>query len=411
MLVLTCDIHLRTRIKILQPFWDRLNAEGDSGWYKPDQLESIGVGNCYCGRNIEITGSDGHCGPTAGQCPACKQYQMEHGNVPKNAIKAISMVCHTDFTSEGFIVDENVVKKVLEENKLDNFDMLVEAAKLHALEIASTGIFAKGSDDLEEGDWGGCPGKRLKFKAGKVFNVATLSGNFFSTKEYSALFAPMKAVKFESVNLTEEMLRAAASDMQIVVTGAGTSFINGTYSKNSNMANLIYGLQGSAYTKDDAMLAFWNGEGYDHAWYFTDRSSSYPSVYINRSNDSTTVPTEGWELDTSDEAGVVHPSAVEPIPTINSVAVKTSEPVEDEKLDGTGKEEAKQQEEDLHIEDVFQQYMELLGFKNDPANQRMATGDFIRLLACASSKGNSDIPTRHKYCPTAVSHPFPCIAQ
>ena len=82
-----------------------------------------------------------------------------------------------------------------------------------------------------------------------------------------------------------------------------------------------------------------------------------------------------------------------------------------EHVSETGEEEAKQQEEDLHIEDVFQQYMELLGFKNDPANQRMATGDFIRLLACASSKGNSDIPTRHKYCPTAVSHPFPCIAQ
>ena len=59
----------------------------------------------------------------------------------------------------------------------------------------------------------------------------------------------------------EEVRRVLKEPEPVLVTGAGTSFINGTYYADSSIANSDL-FQGQIYIKGDAMLAFWVQEGW-----------------------------------------------------------------------------------------------------------------------------------------------------
>jgi hypothetical protein len=109
-----------------------------------------------------------------------------------------------------------------------------------------------------------------------------------------------------------EVRRVLKEPEPVLVTGAGTSFINGTYYADSSIANSDL-FQGQVYTKDDAMLAFWVQEGWPSGWYFTDRSSSSLSLYFNPSQDSMTVPISQWAVYTAEDRNA---SAVLPTPII-----------------------------------------------------------------------------------------------
>ena len=131
------------------------------------------------------------------------------------------------------------------------------------------------------------------------------------------------AVSLEGKDKPISSTASDAKEIRIVVQDAGTPFIDGIYYPDDSSYTYESFLQGSVYIKHDAMIAFWIQEDYEHAWYFTARTSGMPRVYINRSEDHTTVPTEGWELFKHDIDRAVHPSAAEPPPRIWNVDKKT----------------------------------------------------------------------------------------